>query len=109
MFTFALLLANAMALSSQVSSERAGKKSGRGGNVHVLVVSDVDTRPDLSVSTTRAGGRLGAKTDEVEETVSLDGLLELALLSPESGRVLKGGDAGYQVGGCSDVEIQESR
>ena len=60
----------------------------KGRDVHVLVVSDVDTRPDLSVSTARAAGALGAEAEEVEQAVSLGRLLELTLLRPECGRVL---------------------
>ena len=60
----------------------------KGRDVHVLVVSDVDTRPDLSVSTAGAAGALGAEAEEVEKAVSLGRLLELALLRPERGRVL---------------------
>ena len=57
-------------------------------NVHLLLVRNVHTRADLGISTALAGGGLGAKTEEVQGTVGLDGPLELTLLRPERGRVL---------------------
>ena len=51
--------------------------------IHLLLVRNVDTRADLGISTALAGSGLGAKTEEVQGTVGLDGPLELTLLRPE--------------------------
>lgn len=75
------------------------------GSVHILVVSDVHAGPDLGVSTARScGSTLGAETKEVEQTISLGRLLELALGLPEGGSVLlKPSATGARAGERGDI------
>ncbi len=63
------------------------KEGARGRDIHLLVVRDVHTWPDLLVGTARARG-FGSRTEEVEDTTSFDGFLELALGLPEGSGVL---------------------
>ena len=85
LLTFALLLANAMALKAYQKSSSYSKNTLHS---HVLVIRDVHSGAVLSVRT--AGTSRGRRTEaqEVEKTVSLRRLLELALLRPEGSSVL---------------------
>ena len=92
-FTCALLLAKAIALCGRGKSAGvtiARRIENGTGHVRLLVVYDVHTGPDLSVGPARAVGCscIGSETEEVQEPVSLDRLLELALRLPKCSRVL---------------------
>ena len=85
LLTFALLLANAMALKAYQKSSSYSKNRLHS---HVLIICDVHSGAVLSVRT--AGTSRGRRTEaqEVEKTVSLRRLFELALLRPECSSVL---------------------
>ena len=92
-FTCALLLAKSIALCGRGKSAGvtiARRIENGTGHVRLLVVYDVHTGPDLSVGPARAVGCscIGSETEEVQEPVSLDRLLELALRLPKCSRVL---------------------
>ena len=86
-FAFALMLADTMLLDDKHVQRTATNYMGA-EPVRVLLVSQVESGPDLSVGPARAFRGLGSYTEEVQEPISLDRFLDVTFGGPEGCRVL---------------------